>query len=138
MSNKTDRNMPFWIRQNKYYDEIKWNIYHRVCLFPFLLFQTCKTLFQWIIVQDDKKFDFFLPLFIWNFFFQQYLKNVCIGQFVVNEMYSYICLRVFLWKKKYTTTVATLTKPHNNRMYFHTILSTSHCYRKRLFQLWIS
>ena len=37
----------------------------------------------------------------------------CISQFVVDEMYSYICLRIFpvLWQnyvKNYTTTVGTI------------------------------
>ena len=42
-----------------------------------------------------------------------YRVKVCIGQFLVNEMYSYICLPIFsvLWhfKKNCTTTVGTIT-----------------------------
>ena len=45
-------------------------------------------------------------------FVVKYRESVCIGQFVVNEIYSYICLCVFPvlchFEKKYTTTVGTI------------------------------
>ena len=66
-----------------------------------------KTVFHWIIVQDDNNW---ISLYESNYFVN-ISREFMFGQFVVNEMYSYISLRVFpvfvtLWKK-YTTTVGT-------------------------------
>ena len=76
----------FKIRQNKYYVDIKGNIYHteNIVCFIFFLVQTSKTVFHWIIVQDDKNSIPSLKLF--------FFVNVYIGQFVVNE--TNICLRL--------------------------------------------
>ena len=65
-------------------------------------------MFRWIIVKDDKSSISSRPYSNEP----NYREKLCIGQFVVNEMYSYICLCVFpvLWnfeKKMY----------HNFRQY---------------------
>ena len=84
-----------------------------IVYFPFFSVQTSKTVFHWIIVQDDKNsISSCEP----NFFCKT-IKRVCV---LVNlllmkciELISHICLHVFpvLWHldKKYTTTVGTIT-----------------------------
>ena len=94
----------FKIRQNEYYVDIKGNIYQteNIVYFIFFLVQTSKTVFRWIIVQDDKNSIPSLKLF--------FFVNVYIGQFVVNE--TNICLRLspVSWQfEKKNTTVSTVT-----------------------------
>lgn len=101
-----------WIRQNQYYIEIKWNVYHMYCLFQFFYVQTSKKLFHWIIVQTDKNSISTCAYEMNLIYLLKYSKKVSTSRFVVVEMYSYICWRVFplLWYfgKKYTTTIGTI------------------------------
>ena len=103
VSNKiTLFNSWFLIRQNKYHVDIKWNIYHRYCLFHFLV-HSSKTVIHWIIVQDDKNL---ISSYEPNFFCKKIARvYVLVNLFIWLLMKSCI---VTLWKK-YTTTIGTIT-----------------------------
>ena len=88
---------------------MKWNIYHKYRLFPLFFVQSRITLFHWIIVEDDKNS---ISLYEPNFFCKNFARVYALVNFYINEIYSYICLRVFpvLWNIKIpTTTVGIIT-----------------------------
>ena len=94
-------------RKNKYYVDIKRYIYHKYCLFPFVIVQTSYTVCHWFIVQDeDNPISSYEPNC-----FVKVSQGCLIGQFVINKIYLFVCV-YFLYcdtLKKYTTTVSAIT-----------------------------
>ena len=84
----------FWIRQNKYHVDIKWNIYHKYCLFPFSQSKLVKQCFIELLCRMTK---------IWFFHMKLFFLKICVLIFVC--MYFLYC--------------DTLKKIHHNCRHYH-------------------